>query len=137
MTEDLEKAYTLAKKARLNSYSPYSKYAVGAAVKATSGERIFAGCNVENASYGATICAERNAIWSLIAESGQQQLDFLVLVTDNDQPATPCALCLQVIKEFCHPEMKVYLANLEGIKKELSFKELLPLPFDSSFLPEA
>lgn len=127
----IQDAYEKSLVARENSYSPYSGFKVGAAVKFKGFEQVFAGCNVENASYGATICAERNAIWSGVAAIGKQDMEYLIVVTDQDEPVPPCALCLQVISEFYDPDMPIYLGNLEGLKSKLLLKEILPIPFNN------
>ncbi|HKK47689.1 MAG TPA: cytidine deaminase [Alkalispirochaeta sp.] len=115
--------------ARRNAYTPYSHYQVGAAVRiANTGETISA-CNVENVSYGATVCAERNAIFAVVARHGQVNIDHLVLVTDDDPPAVPCALCLQVLQEFCPQDLPIHLATLEGIQETVTLGALLPHPF--------
>ena len=124
-------AYQKSLVARENSYSPYSGFKVGAAVKFKNAEQVFVGCNVENASYGATICAERNAIWNGVATIGKQDMEYLIVVADQEDPVPPCALCLQVISEFYDPEMPIYLGNLDGLKKKYLLKEILPVPFNS------
>ena len=123
--------YQNALSARENSYSPYSHFKVGAAVKFKGVEQIFYGCNVENASYGATICAERNAIWSGVAAVGKRDMEYLIVVADQENPVPPCALCLQVISEFYDAEMPIYLGNLEGLQKMYRLKEILPVPFNT------
>jgi homotetrameric cytidine deaminase len=128
---DVEKTYRVACEGRKNAYAPYSNFKVGAAVKFKGHDLISAGCNVENASYGATICAERGAILSGIASHGQTEIDHLVVVTDTDPVTVPCALCLQVLSEFCGPETPIYLGNLDGVKDMRLFKELLPMPFNT------
>lgn len=131
VTPDVQAAYEKSLVARANSYSPYSNFQVGAAVKFKSFEQVFYGCNVENASYGATICAERNAIWNGVATLGKQDMEYLIVTTDQAEPAPPCALCLQVISEFYDPDIPIYLANLQGLQKQLRLKEILPIPFNS------
>lgn len=128
---DIQHAYEKSLLARQNSYSPYSHFKVGAAVKFKHNEQVFVGCNVENASYGATICAERNAIWSGVAAIGKQEIEYLIVVTDQAEPAPPCALCLQVLSEFYAPDMPIYLGNLAGIQAMVELKSLLPVPFNS------
>lgn len=126
----LEKnAIEAAWKAWDNAYSPYSKFKVGASVVSAATGRIYSGCNVENASYGATICAERNAITTAIAAEGKLGIDLLVVVSDDDPPAPPCAVCLQVIAEFAKPDTEVLLISLQGKKYRYKFSELLPKPF--------
>ena len=122
-----EKAVKLAERARRNAYAPYSGFKVGAAVMASSG-RIYAGCNVENASYGGAICAERNAITTAIAEEGRTSIDLVAVFTESDPPSPPCAICLQVLAEFAHPDTAIILAS-GSARTELKFSELLPKPF--------
>lgn len=128
---EIQQAYEKSLEARKNSYSPYSRFKVGAAVKFKDFEPVFLGCNVENASYGATICAERNAIWSGVASIGKRDIEYLIIVADQKQPVPPCALCLQVISEFYDPDMPVYLGNIEGLQKKYLLKEILPVPFNN------
>lgn len=125
----LPKAFEMAKKARNNAYAPYSKFKVGAALVSAATNKIYVGCNVENSSYGATVCAERNAILSAIAAEGPIGIDLLVVVSDDDPPSPPCALCLQVLAEFSMPETEVVLSDLDGNKSSYLFKDLLPNPF--------
>lgn len=115
-----------ARKARTLAYAPYSGFAVGASVLTTDGS-IFKGCNVENRSYGLTLCAERVAVASAVA-AGQRSLEALVVVTDVSPPARPCGMCLDTLVEF-NQELPVLLANLEGEQDELLLKDLLPQPF--------
>ena len=122
-------AIDLAWKAWANAYAPYSKFKVGASVVSASTGRIYNGCNVENSSYGATICAERNAILSAVAAEGKIGIDLIVIVSDDDPPAPPCAMCRQVMSEFSSPDTKIVLASKNGVELEYSFKDLLPYPF--------
>lgn len=126
----LDKAFKVAVKARENAYVPYSGFKVGAALAIRDSEKIFPGCNVENASYGGTICAERTAIVSVIASLGKVEFDFCVVVTGSAPASPPCALCLQVFSEFCSPDFPIYLATPKGIEKKMLLKELLPVPFN-------
>lgn len=135
MTE-LDKSYELAKQVRLKAHAPYSHFLVGAVIKAKNQETLFTGCNVENASYGGTICAERTAITKMVSEIGSQDLEYVVVVTDSDPLAGPCGMCLQVISEFSNNETKIHLFNLEGQHKEYSFHEMLPLSFTKDWLPK-
>ena len=133
METDKEKTlHRLALKARENSYSPYSKFKVGAAILTESGN-IYSGCNVENCSFGATICAERTAILKAVSEEGKIVIRKIIVVTEPQ--AVPCGLCLQVIAEFASPECVVLLADTENIHKKMPFSEFLPNPFDPSKLP--
>lgn len=125
-----KKAIEEARKARYNAYAPYSKFKVGAAVVSAATGRIYPGCNVENSSYGATICAERNAITSAVAAEGVIGIDMVVVASDCNPPAQPCAVCLQVMSEFILPSTPVILVNEEGKREDYVFSDLLPHPFD-------
>lgn len=118
-----------ATKARERAYIPYSKFSVGAALLSDDGQ-IFTGCNIENASYGLTNCAERTAIFKAVSE-GVTKFKALVVVADSPTPISPCGACRQVIAEFCKPDMPIYLTNLKGNVKETNIKELLPYAFNS------
>jgi cytidine deaminase len=118
-----------ARAARENAYAPYSNFRVGAALRASSG-RIFGGCNVENASYGLTVCAERVAIFKAVSE-GERGFDAIAVVTDAEKLTPPCGACRQLIWEFCG-DVPVVLANLQGAVEVHQMRELFPRPFDSS-----
>lgn len=120
-----------ARQARENAHAAYSNFRVGAALRATSG-RIFGGCNVENATYGLTICAERVAIFKAISE-GERGFDAIAVVTDTDALTPPCGACRQLIWEFCG-DVPVMLANLKGKTDVLRMSALFPRPFDASNL---
>ena len=128
----LRPALRAAARAREHAWVPYSHYNVGAAVKAKESDAIYGGANVENASYGAAICAERSAILSMIAQQGPGRLEYVIVMTESDPPAPPCAQCLQVMAEFADPDLTVYLADLSGVKQIYRFDELLPHPFTFS-----
>ena len=131
LTPEKEKeARRLAMEAMENAYCPYSHFQVGAAVLSASTGRIYSGCNMENASYGATICAERNAITTAVAAEGRIGLDLIVVASRSSHPAPPCAVCLQVISEFALPETPVILINDEGVEERYLFSDLLPHPFE-------
>lgn len=122
-----------ARAAREHAHAPFSKFRVGAAVRTKSG-RIFSGCNIESASYGLTLCAERVAIFKALSE-GERPHDFdaIAIVTDTDALTPPCGACRQIIWEFCG-DIPVILSNLLAkIERERSLS-LLPRPFDSSHL---
>ena len=125
----LERVKKAAAAARENAYAPYSGFKVGAAVLSASSGRIYAGCNVENSSYGATICAERNAITTAITAEGVIGIDILVVCSDDDPPAPPCAVCLQVIAEYARPDTHIVLFSVNGQERHYAFSELLPNPF--------
>ena len=124
----LEHAIESAKRAQNCAYAPYSGYKIGAAILSSASGRIYSGCNVENSSYGATICAERNAIFSAVAAEGAIGIDLLVVASDDDPPAPPCAACLQVIAEFAKPDTRVVLVS-KNDRREYLFSDLLPHPF--------
>jgi len=118
-----------ARDAATRAYCPYSHYPVGAALQARDG-RVFTGCNVENASYGLTVCAERTALFSAAA-AGARQFTALALVGGTTQPAMPCGACLQVLSEFCDPDMPVQFSTLDAgaPNRTLTLRELLPHAF--------
>lgn len=116
----------LAREARLLAYAPYSKFLVGAALLSTDG-RIFVGCNVENASYGATICAERTALVKAVSE-GCREFAAIAVVTARRPPVTPCGMCRQVLAEFA-PDLDVHLASTSGAHTTTSLATLLPRSF--------
>ncbi len=133
MNTDVQKAYDLAKKIRENAHAPYSKFLVGACFKVQGKDLFFSGCNIENASFGGTVCGERVALWNWASQTDRinNPIEFLVLITDTQKPvATPCGLCLQTLSEFLKPETPIHVANLQGIQKTLLFKELLPFVFE-------
>lgn len=125
------KAYKKALEVQINAHAPYSDFQVGAAFKIKDSDEIVTGCNVENASYGATVCAERVAVTSSVAKLGKPEFEFLVVVTNTDPAIGPCALCLQVLSEFCKPDMPIFLSNKNEIQKQLTFKDFLPNPFSA------
>jgi homotetrameric cytidine deaminase len=127
--DDVQRAFELAKTTREHAYAPYSSFRVGAAIKLADSNLIYAGCNVENASFGAGVCAERVAIFSMVAAAASPRPEFLVVVTDSDPASVPCALCLQVLAEFCPPDFPIHLANLGGVERTVTLGDLLPEPF--------
>jgi len=120
-----------AKQARENAHAPYSNFRVGAALRSTSG-RIFGGCNVENATYGLTMCAERVAIFKAVSE-GERGFSAIAVVTDTDVLTPPCGACRQLIWEFCG-DIPVTMGNLGGRIEVIQMRELFPRPFDDSNL---
>ena len=113
------------------AYAPFSKFKVGAAVETETGE-IFTGCNVESASYGLTVCAERVAIWKAVSE-GKKKFSRIAVVADTEELTPPCGACRQIIWEFCG-DVPVIMANLKGDVETVQMKELLPRAFDMKFL---
>lgn len=129
-TENLIKVAT---DARLCSRAPFSNFLVGAALRTAEG-KIYTGCNIESASYGLTVCAERVAIWKALSDCERDFTD-LVVVVDTEQLTPPCGTCRQIIWEYCK-EAKITLANLRGQRQEVDIVELLPRAFDARFLNE-
>lgn len=131
MSEDLEPLIEEAKKARLQSVAPFSNFLVGAALKTESG-KVYTGCNVESASYGLTVCAERVAIWKALSE-GERQFTELAVVADTESLTPPCGTCRQIIWEFARGA-RIVFANLNGDTEEFHIGDLLPRAFDARFL---
>jgi cytidine deaminase len=114
------------------SYSPYSQKKIGASVLLNNG-KMYSGCNIENASYGGTVCAERVAIWKAFSEnSSDVKISEIFVASEAANPWPPCGLCRQVIAEFATDSTKITLINTHNVKKEFLFKDLFP----SSFGPE-
>ena len=118
-------------KVRENAHAKFSNFKVGAALHTPSG-KIFPGCNIENATYGLTLCAERVAIFKAISE-GERGFDAISVVTDTDTLTPPCGACRQLIWEFCG-DVPVILANLKGKTEIVQMRDLFPRPFDNSSL---
>ena len=115
-----------ARKARENAVAPFSKFKVGAALRTKAG-KIYHGCNVENCTYGLTVCAERVALLTALA-AGDRQFDAIAVVTQSDEPGSPCGPCRQLMWEFCG-DIDVTLANLTGKKVDYKLSTLFPVPF--------
>ena len=131
MSGDFEPLIEAAKNARLQSVAPFSNFQVGAAVRTANG-KVYAGCNVESASYGLTVCAERVAIWKALSE-GERQFTELAVVADTETLTPPCGTCRQIIWEFARGAAIVF-ANLDGQTEEFHIADLLPRAFDARFL---
>ena len=119
----------MANEARDRAYAPYSNFRVGACLKGATGA-YYLGCNIENAAYSPSNCAERTAMFKAVYE-GERQFDPLAIVWDGETPAVPCGVCRQVLAEFCDPEMPVICANRKGEYKLVAMGDLLP----DAFLP--
>ena len=117
--------------ARENAHAPYSHFRVGAALEDSTG-RVYTGCNVENATYGLTICAERVAVFKAMSEGARSFLR-IAIAADTDALTPPCGACRQILWEFCG-DVEILLVNLHGKTEIIQLKELLPRAFDASFL---
>ena len=126
--ELIEKAIEIRK----HAYVPYSKFAVGAALRVKSG-KIYTGCNIENAAYPVSCCAERVAIFKAISE-GETEFTEMAVVADTDRPVPPCGSCRQVMSEFFPKDMKIHLTNLKKNTKSFTMESLLPFSFDTEDL---
>ena len=120
-----------AQQARKHSVAPFSEFLVGAAVRTSDG-KVYTGCNIESASYGLTVCAERVAIWKALSE-GEKHFTELAVVADTETLTPPCGTCRQIIWEFAR-EATIVFANLEGKSEQFQIKDLLPSAFDARFL---
>jgi cytidine deaminase len=127
----LDQLIDAARSARLNAHAPFSKFLVGAALETAVG-KIITGCNIENASYGLTICAERVAMFKAIAD-GERQFVRIVIVADTPEPTPPCGACRQVLWEL-GGDLEVVLADLTHVRGTYRLGELLPVPFDNRLL---
>ena len=112
------------------SYSPYSNKKIGASILLTNGKS-YSGCNIENASYGGTVCAERVAIWKAYSEnSSTEKILEVVVASAEDKPWPPCGFCRQIMAEFCSPNTIIRLVNLKDIEIQYTFKDLFPEAFE-------
>jgi cytidine deaminase len=127
----MNKLLEAALAARNNAHAPFSKFKVGAAIEDENG-RIFTGCNVENATYGLTLCAERVAVFKAISE-GARKFQRIAVAADTDVLTPPCGACRQILWEFCG-NAELTLVNLRGKTETFRLKDLFPRPFDASFL---
>ena len=117
----------LARQALANAYAPYSRFRVGACVRAES-DRLYAGCNVENVAYPVTQCAEATAIGALVA-AGDRRIVEVVILTEGKEPCAPCGRCRQQLAEFARPDVRIHLCGPEGLRATTTLGELLPLAF--------
>ena len=134
MNEPGNELIAAATEARARSVAPFSSFMVGAALRTKAG-KVFTGCNIESASYGLTVCAERVAIWKALSE-GERDFTDLVVVADTETLTPPCGTCRQIIWEFAK-HATIVLANLRGQREEVHILDLLPRAFDARFLKEA
>jgi cytidine deaminase len=120
-----------ARRARLKARAQHSGFMVGAAIETAQG-KVITGCNIENSTYGLTVCAERVAVWKALSE-GQARFRRIAVVADSEMLTPPCGPCRQILWEYCG-DIEVVLANLGGSRKKYRLSELFPLPFDNRFL---
>jgi cytidine deaminase len=126
-----DKLLTAALEARKHAHAPYSKFLVGAALEDTEG-KIHSGCNVENATYGLTICAERLAVFKAVSE-GARSFVRIAIAADTEQLTPPCGACRQILWEFCG-NIEIVLVNPRGKTESLALKDLFPRAFDASYI---
>lgn len=127
MSDNLQALFEAALHVRENSYSPYSKFAVGAAVQSTDGT-IYVGANIENASYPVGTCAEQSAIAAMVSD-GKRKIARVMIVADSEKHVSPCGACRQRLIEFSHPDIMIYFGNLTEVKRAFSLGLLLPESF--------
>lgn len=125
--KELDELMDRAYEARDHSYAPYSKFHVGACLLAGSGKR-YMGCNIENAAFTPTICAERTALFTAVYQ-GERDFDAIAIACTGDEPAFPCGVCRQALSEFCDPAMPVYCGSAKGERVLTTLGELLPKSF--------
>jgi len=123
----LDELIALAREAMDGAYAPYSGYRVGAVAYTEAGDA-FTGCNVENTSYGLTVCAERVAIWKAVSENAEQIIAIVIAVDDEEMPR-PCGACLQVMAEFAGQDLQIVTVRGDGSYESLTLDDYLPMPF--------
>jgi len=127
MDKELEKLKIEAEKSQANAYAPYSDFKVGAALLTPKGN-IYSGCNVENGSYGLTVCAERNAIFDMV-KNGENKISKIVIIGETDDYLSPCGACRQVIAEFSDEDAEIYMFNRNRDYKKVTVGEIIPFVF--------
>ncbi len=129
----MDRLLEAALSAREHAHAPFSGFKVGAALESLD-EAVHTGCNIENASYGLTMCAERVALFKALSE-GKRRFRRIAVAADSDVPTPPCGPCRQLLWEFCG-DIEVVMVNLEGKSESVRIRDLLPRPFDASFLSD-
>ena len=132
---NVEPMLELARRALENAHAPYSRFRVGACVRAASGQ-LYAGCNVENAAYPVGQCAEATAIGAMVA-AGERAIVEAVILTERAELCPPCGRCCQQLSEFASPDTPVHLCGPNGVRRTVSLRELLPLAFGAEHMREA
>jgi cytidine deaminase len=133
MASSVDDLLAAARAARLHAHAPFSGFQVGAALETADG-RVVTGCNVENVTYGLTICAERVAVFKAISD-GHRQFTRIAIVADSESPTPPCGACRQILWEF-GGDLEIILGNLQDEIGRYRLRDLLPLPFDQRHLSE-
>jgi cytidine deaminase len=131
LLSDFDRLVAAARDARAHAVAPYSHFAVGAALLTADG-RVFTGCNIENATFGLTMCAERVALFKALSE-GERTFTAIAVVADTAEPTPPCGACRQLLWEYCG-DIPVVLATPDAIVAQHNVRDLLPVPFDRRFL---
>lgn len=134
LSDDENELVQVATDAMENAYAPYSEFSVGAAVRTKDGQ-IYKGCNIENASYGLTLCAERTAIFKAVSEGSEEITDIAIVLDVDSGVGTPCGACRQVMNEF-NAGMNVIMATTNGSLQKVSLEDLLPYSFGANYLEE-
>ncbi|MBX3279146.1 MAG: cytidine deaminase [Acidobacteria bacterium] len=132
LSETRKKLVEAARVARQRAFAPYSGFSVGAALECSDGA-VFTGCNIENSSYGLSLCAERVAIFKAVSE-GRRDFVRIAVIADSHTPVRPCGACRQVISDLFGSQAEVIMANISGAVELRTVGEILPIPFDRSFL---
>ena len=127
MTRPLDRMLHLAREALVHAHAPYSRFRVGACVRAAS-DRLYQGCNVENSSYPVTQCAEATAIGAMVT-AGDRDIVEVLVATEGAELCAPCGRCRQQLAEFARPDVPVHLAGPEGVRRTVTLGELLPFAF--------
>jgi cytidine deaminase len=131
----IDELFAAAAQARAHAYAPYSRFAVGAAIRTASGG-LYLGCNVENAAYPSGSCAEQNAIGAMVA-AGEQRIAEIAILGDADAPVTPCGACRQRIREFGDAQTRIHAGAVSGARRTFALADLLPEAFGPDHLPKA
>ncbi len=129
--QEIQKAHAQAIEVKKKAHAPYSQFHVGAVIKFIGEKELIEGCNVENASYPAGLCAERTGLFASVAKFGKKEIEWIVIVTNTHRPSPPCGMCLQAMTEFSQRDFPLYLGNEQKILKCLTFRQLLPHTFDT------
>lgn len=121
-----------ARVAKEHAYAPYSNFRVGAALLTKNGQ-VYTGCNIENASFSATNCAERTAFFKAVSD-GETEFEAIAIISDSWDFVAPCGVCRQVMVEFCQPEFVIIMCKVDGSNRKMTLAELMPVSFDQSSL---